>query len=636
MPRTAWFSIDLKQVLTVLAVLLFVGFAAIAQTTSQSISIPSLFASSQTLPLAEPVSLLVAPSKPELQPTELGDDALKAQFAPWQQGNALPTQDGKHVWMRIVLPATAEPQSWMLRVPRLTLSKATLWSTPTQGTGTWTSQSAGVSLPNSTWPLRTRDPVFELTTSQSGSRLVYLQLEHRTPVTEGIQLIRLKDFSDGANYAGALTGTIMGVFGVFFILSLLSAWVSRSNHFVWFALFAFSVMLTQLTLSGFMILRVWTNSVFLAQTMGWVLPLLSLATLARFAMSVSYAKEISKPIYFGLWAMIGICALMAIAVMLSPNQYPLAVLNVFFVSGMLFVMGAMSWIAWRSQTWLWVIVGSMIPIVLSAAGRIAYNFGWVAHAEVAMFLGVVTACIGLAVIYSALVNHLRFSSSGHLQQQQLQVRDPATGLYNERIARARLPQVLVRAKRFSKPCGVMLVRWTDFAEVMKHSSSTHRGRIFSHLGTRLGRLARDIDTVARFGDDCFIFIVEAPTTREHMNSLAVHILSSCLRPSTEMLNNAGFSLHIAVWLSSEVIADSDQALEMLKTRINQMHEGTQRRVQFVDTPLSTGSAGGKQEKMQQLIEKINSIEATQVLPTISTSSRTIDSMPSFASSKDRR
>jgi hypothetical protein len=66
-------------------------------------------------------------------------------------------------------------------------------------------------------------------------------------------------------------------------------------------------------------------------------------------------------------------------------------------------------------------------------------------------------------------------------------------------------------------------------------------------------------------------------------------------------------------------------MELLKTRINQMREGTQRRVQFINTALSTAPALDQSdpEHAQRLVDKINELEKTQGLPTIDLTSRKV-------------
>ena len=580
--------------------------------------LPSIFAENQKLELDEPLGVMALPSTQNPSPDELLSSVYSSQFKPWQPGMQLPTSASQHVWLRLQLPVQDRPQSWMFRIPRLTLEKATLYQRLPSNPSQWQRQVAGMHVPNSSWPVRSRDPIFEISTRSDQTQVFFLRLEHALAVTESPQLIHSSDFGNGANYAGTLNGLIMGVFLVLAIISLISWRMNRNSHFAWFALFCLTVMLAQLTVSGHMFLRIWPDSSFMALTMGWVTPLLSLAALARLALSISYARDLSKPIFYSLWGVIGACALLSVVVLMQAHQVPRLLLNIFYAGGMVVIVSALSWIAWRSQHWLWMVIVSIMPVILSVMARLAYNLGWVAHMELAMLAGVMTAALGLVGIYAALVNHQRNRLVTVPRDDPAYSIDIATGLFNEHVAHERLPRFILRSKRFDQPCGALLVRWIHCDEVLSKLRTLERGRVLAHLGSRLGRLCRDIDTVARLGDDQFIFLVEAPITREQLNALASKILTTCLRPSPSLPDEKGFDLHLAVWISSEVPADAPQVFELLKTRIDQMRDGTQRRVQFIDTSMSTSPASEKQQAQmaQQLVEKINSLEATQGLPRI--------------------
>ena len=581
-------------------------------------SLPSLFESSRLLSLPEPMRMATVPVA-AYPPGEVTPLVLqKAIFSPWQQGMALPTSSQQDVWLRLALPVTASSETWMLRIPRGFIEQASLFQTSSAGNTTWQIQEAGLNLPNSSWPMRTRDPVFALSTRSDQVQIIYLRLQNSQPITENIQLIHSADFADGVGRVGVLHGLILGVFIILTLISGISAFTHRSTHFAWFALLCFSMLLSQLTVAGFMTIRVWSDSVYLAKAMGWVLPLLTLAALARFSLVVSYAKDLSTPIFMALWLLIAASLVLALGVLVFPTGFPRLLLNVFYAAGMALIFGSLAWIAWRSQYWLWQVAASIVPLMLTVLARLAYNLGWVAHVELALLAGVITASLGLILIYAALLLHQRERHSLSQRERALETRDAATGLFTEQIALARLPQLILRSTRFERPCGAILVRWLDFDRVMQSGTATDRGRIFSHLGNRLNRLARDIDTVSRVGDDLFLFLVEAPVRREDLNALASHIISTCMRSSAMMPDNTGFDLHLAIWISTDIDMTATDVMDLLKTRITQMREGSQRRVQFVDAPMSPASALETlpPAQAQLLVQKINTLEATQGLPSI--------------------
>jgi two-component system, sensor histidine kinase LadS len=595
--------------------------------------LPSLFESSRQLNLPEPLQMAVVPvsayTSAEILPIALPKTLV---FQPWKPGMPLPTSAQQDVWLKLVLPATPDQQTWMLRIPRFFLEQATVYQTHPQGSSPWVVQAAGLNLPHPAWPMRSRDPSFMLSTRTDRTQTLFIRLQNSQPITENIELIHAADFAEGANRVGTLYGLILGIFSILTLISVISAITHRSAHFAWFALFTFSMLLSQLTVSGYMTVRVWGSSVFLAKNMGWVMPLLTLAALARLSIVITYAKDLSKFIFYALWCLVISSLLLALGVLVLSTDFPRLLLNIFYACGMVVIFCSIAWIAWRSQHWLWQVTASIVPLMISVMARLAYNLGWVQHVDQALLAGVITASLGLILIYTAMLIQQRDRHALSQREQALETRDGATGLFNERIGAARLPQLILRSNRFERPCGAILIRWLDFDRFMQSGSITMRVKILAHLGNRLNRLARDIDTVARVGDDLFLFLVEAPVQREDLNALASHIISTCMRPAHVMPDNAGYDLHLALWISEGSTADAAYVMELLKTRIDQMRNGNQRRVQYVDTPMSTlpPTEGLLPEEAQKLVQKINSLEATQGLPSIQLPARAspLASMPS--------
>ena len=253
--------------------------------------------------------------------------------------------------------------------------------------------------------------------------------------------------------------------------------------------------------------------------------------------------------------------------------------------------------------------------------RLAYNMGWLAHVELAQLVSVISGCLGMMVVYASMILRSRESYAAFEREAALTNVDISTGLTLGRIAEIRLPQVLQRSYRFGKPCGVVMVRWLNYDAQVEPMSSAQRGAVLAHFGARLRRLTRDIDTVARYDDDHFLFLIESPMTREMVNDLGMKILSTCMRPSVPLGNGDVYNVHIAMALISGGNMSAKEVIEALLTRINQMEVGTTRRMQFVDSPLTSqppqdGPNSFTARNSEALVAKINEIEANPIAPTL--------------------
>jgi two-component system, sensor histidine kinase LadS len=574
-----------------------------------------VFDDSPMLALAAPLQWQSMAKGAVKNPNEFNEPSKNQGFAILRPDDALPTGPGREVWLRFALPATTEPQTWFLRIPRLQVERVTLFFKESQGP--WLMLAAGEQIAPSQWPVKSRTPSFELHTHSTQERLYFIKLEHRSAITERPELISPAEYIDNASRVGTLIGLVIGLFGLLMVLGLATTWLYRNVHYVWFALLVVLALFTQLVLIGYGGLRLWPHSAYLSAVMGWITPLVTLAVAIVFTVQVSYAKDNYKTLYRVSLGFIALLGATTLAFALMNSAFPRVLLNALAAGALLWLIGSNAWIAWRSQPWLWYVVAGFSPVGLSMLARLAYNVGWIPHVELVQLISVVTSCMGMMLIYVAMVLRSRETYVALERENALNQTDASTGLSLARIVQLRLPQVIARSRRFDQPCSVMMLRWIDYQKHIGPLSAAQRDVVLSHLGSRLRRLARDIDTVGRWDDDHFVYIIESPVSRELLNGLSSKIMTTCLRPARQLADGDVYNVHLTIWESGRNKMSSTEVMEALRTRLNQMRDGTQRRVQFVDSPLSTkpgdSSAISKADR-EDIVAKINAIEADPIVP----------------------
>jgi two-component system, sensor histidine kinase LadS len=587
---------------------------AISGASAQEMA--KLFDDSQAITLATPLQWQSTLKGAVRNPDEFNQPDLGKHFALLTPGSILPTAPDRDVWLQFALPASEEAQTWFVRIPRLQVERVTLYFQ--HHDGKWFSQTAGENVPMNEWPVATRNPSFAIHTHDEHPSAYYLKLEHRVPITEHPQLISPSDYIDGANRVGNLTGLMFGVFGGLTVIGFGAARLNRNKHFAWFAAFVLMILFSQLISIGYANQRFWPGSVYLAQVMGWIVPLCTMSVGTWFCSTVSYSRK-SYPVVF-YTSVAGIIALLlaAIAFAVWHADFPRSLLNALVAVIMAWNLVSCVWIARRSQPWLWFVVAGLTPLALSTLVRLAYNVGWVNHVEIAQLASVITGSLGMMIIYAGMMLRNRENYAAMARETALDHTDAVTGLSSERMVQARLPHMLARSKRFNQPCGVLMLRWLEYSKFMETMTTAQQSAALAHLGTRLRRLVREFDTVARVGDNDFVFLIESPVDQAILAELGTQILSNCMRPAPA-LGRESYDVHMAIWATSTADITSKDILEVLRTRLSQMSVGTARRMQFIDSPLSTGP-GDDQETEQvnrkELVAKINAIEADPIIPTL--------------------
>lgn len=531
-------------------------------------------------------------------------------FKPYAPHTSLPTAAGADVWAKFSFAPTQSAQSWIIRIPRVTLQKVSLYSADPDGS--WLVQSAGVSIANVNWNRATRTPSFEVLTS-GVEQTYYLRFENLSPVTERPELMSDLDFADGASRIGTLIGLMFGMFG-FLVLACLGAYaLARNPVFLSLAAFALAVLLQHLVTMGYGGWRLWPTSAHLNQAMFWAMPMLTLASGSWFFAQASYARDSHRRIYQLLVANGVICACLAVIAFVAVNQVPRQFLNAWTGTVVLIAAVALAWLSWRGLRWnLWLIAG-LIPLAGAAVARLLYNYGWLSHIEITQVVSTFLTQLGLVVFFLALAWRSRDALLSAELAKAMANNDPVTGLTHSRVAKIRMEQMLLRTDRLKLGCGVIMLRWLNFSKLLASQSPEQQDVMLKQFGQVLTRVIRDIDTAAVLGDGYFLVLVEGPVSRSALASLSTQILTACIRLSEKFDRSNAFQINIAIWQAELGPSTTGGVIDALQNKLNQMSTGTKRLVQFVDSMESESAPERDQEfgeRRDELLAKINAIEAS--------------------------
>ena len=530
-------------------------------------------------------------------------------FAPYAPATVLPTATGQDVWLRFTLAASPTPQSWIIRIPRLTVKKVSLYAF--NANGFLPVQTAGASIAHTAWSRNTRTPSFEVVTSNV-EKTYFLRFEHHAPVTERPELMSQSDFADGIGRVGILLGLMLGVFGLLVIACLAGYAMARNTVFISLAIFVAATLLHYLVLMGFGALRLWPNSAQLAQVMQWTAPLLAMAAGCWFFAQASYAKDSNAFVYRVLCGLALVSFALAVLQLTGMELMPRNFLNGWAAFVLVVVVACLLWLGLRDKRWNFWLMAGLLPIAGAGASRLAYNLGWLAHVEFEQVASVLLTHAGLTSLFVVLVWRGRTALLSSQLTTALNISDAATGLVTERVALTRLPQMLNRATQLKLGCGAIMLHWHNFAQLTKTENLDKQGAMLKHFGQVLNRVARDIDTAARIDDDRFLILVEGPVNKQTLSLLSTQILTACLRASDKFDLPNAFGLHLAIWQATVVPLVADEVMQLLKARLDQMALGTRRPVQFVDamaSEMAPDSDNNAAQRRSNLMAKIDAVEA---------------------------
>jgi GGDEF domain-containing protein len=531
-------------------------------------------------------------------------------FTNFAEKTVLPTSTTNDVWLRFTLAATPDPQSWIVRIPGLNTRKISLYDATAHGF--WAVQSAGASLAHSAWTRGTRTPSFEVVT-KTVEKSYYLRFENDAPVTERPEILSHSDFADGAARIGVLLGLMLGMFAMLMLACMAAYVVARNIVFISLAVFVLAVLMYYLVQMGYGGWRIWPGSAYLNQVMPWTAPLLAMAAGCWFFAQASHASDISKLTFrfLCLVALVSLgLALFRLTGIAHLDRRFLNAWTALVLSAVVVSMLRLSFRGVRGNVWL---LAGLMPIAGAAASRLAHSYGWVSQVEFTQVISIFMTLFGLAWLFVVMVWRSRAALLSSELALALNESDTASGLIQSRVALIRLPQMLRRATQLKLGCGVIMLRWLNYTQLMSSLGPDKQHEMLKHLGHVLNHVARDIDTAARLDDGHFIILVEGPVSRNTLSLLSTQILTACIRASDKFSQPNPFNLHLAIWQATLMPMSDAEVMESLKTRLNQMSFGTKRPVQFVDAPSSDQTAEVEQDatlRREGLLAKIDAIEAS--------------------------
>jgi diguanylate cyclase (GGDEF)-like protein len=136
--------------------------------------------------------------------------------------------------------------------------------------------------------------------------------------------------------------------------------------------------------------------------------------------------------------------------------------------------------------------------------------------------------------------------------------DPLTGLLNRRMLRDRLHHAMERASRHHGTVALMLLNLNKFKEINDALGYEAGDAILSRSAARIGAVLRESDSIARWGGDEFIIVLEDLHDASDADQVAEKILDQFALPFTidERDSFVTLSIGIAIYPGADVDMDT--------------------------------------------------------------------------------
>ena len=561
--------------------LLALGLSGGTLAGAQALAVPSavvLGDLASSVSLANGSQFLVDASG-HLSVTEVEARQDQLPFATRPEGHTVLLTDGDALWVRFVARVNGRGQRWLLQVDLPGVDEATLYYR--DGAGALVTQHAGDSLPQSAWAERGRMPFFALS-PEAGRDVTYLlRIQHeRVPFSGGLFLVTQATASEQEQHAQFLLGAYFGLAGLAIFVALANALVYRDRGFGSYSAYVLVMVLGQAGLTGIGGMLFWPEIPALNNPVTFFLPVLAGALGVWFVRIVAEPRQhsvlldrLAVAMILGLVAAAGFDALRPTMVgfELSMHLLSLSMVVVLVLLGLSVARGD------RHSRW---IAAGFALVVLGGLFPVARNFGLIPSGFLSEYGLMLGSALEMPLLFYGLNRRLNVQTETRARARALAVTDPLTGLTSQRRLLTQLQTLLNRASP-TRPFALMVVELANHATLARELGREGGDRALVLAASRLRRVVRDADIVARVGTQHFAVLMQSPCSLDEANAMATHVVAQGLRESEVLPPGTILRFHVALGLLPMPDLDAGAALNLLLAELKDITADSRKTIRVV-------------------------------------------------------
>ncbi|MES2686158.1 MAG: 7TM diverse intracellular signaling domain-containing protein [Pseudomonadota bacterium] len=476
---------------------------------------------------------------------------------------------------------------WLLEFPLPLLDKVTVFQ-KTQN-GSWIGQTAGDTVPVSSWPEPGRYAQFHLLLPNDGVYDVYVRLQHVTQVNIPVNVISGQVRVHRLQIDYMVIGVVIGALLLLIVAGAVQGWAYRDRAYGWYAVYAGIMTLVVASISGVAGHFLWGDfpawNNFAQGFLGFLgggSALLLIRNLCgmvgrhRWFDHLVYGTGLAGPAF-------------AVAYIGLDRQWGVRLVGAYLVVVIILGIGT-ALVAWRRKdvVGVWVL-GGFMPLALATLLVVARIFGWVPTSWLSQYAFMLSLAFEVPLLLVALNVRSRERHGIEAREQAMASHDALTGLLAGHLFDDRLKQMVSRATRYGEPAAVVYIELVNYGYVKRTYGIAVAEQSLLRSVIKLRRILRDVDTVGRVDEACFGLILEDVSTREPVNELAARLIAAGLMPLKGLKPEVLLQFHVAGVLLSERLMEGPALSQALSDLLASMAERTRRPIRFLEPELTRPS-----------------------------------------------
>ncbi len=476
------------------------------------------------------------------------------------------------------------PEDWILEFPQPLLDRMTVYQSTVAGS--WTSQTAGDTVPVARWPEPGRYGQFKLSLAGTVAHDVYVQIHNVSNISVPVRVISQSMQVQRVQLEYLTVGVVFGTLLLLMATCLTQSWIYRDAAYAWYALYASLLTLTMTAWTGVAGHLLWSNAGTWNDISPGFLGVLTGSAALVFINHLCGSAPRQKWFERFLYAM-GFAGL-PIAVIYALTD---RITGVLMISAYL-VTVALLGIAKSITTWLrrdmigmWVLA-AFGPTAAATGLLVASVMGLVPSSWLSRYGLMIGLIVEVPLLLIALNLRSRERHSVEARAQAMVSQDALTGLLTAHLFNDRLVQVIARVKRYKEPAAVVYIKLVNYSYIKKTWGVAVAEQSLLRSVIKLRRILRDVDTVGRVDEAMFGLILEGASERSAVTALSARLIAAGLMPLKGLKPEVILQFHAAAVLLGERYGSAMEINASLTELINHMRARTRRPIRFLEPELT--------------------------------------------------
>ena len=227
----------------------------------------------------------------------------------------------------------------------------------------------------------------------------------------------------------------------------------------------------------------------------------------------------------------------------------------------------------------WIAAGFSL-VVLGGLFPVARNFGLIQSGFLSEYGLMLGSAVEMPLLFYGLNRRLNVQTETRARARALAVTDPLTGLTSRRRLLTLLQTSLNRAGA-AGPFALMVVELANHGALARELGREGGDRALVLAASRLRRVVRDTDTVARVGGQHFAVLMQSPCSLDAANAMATHVVAQGLRESEVLSPGTILRFHVALGPLPMAELDAAASLDLLLAELKDITAESRKTIRLV-------------------------------------------------------